>query len=125
MNFLRGRPVGIAVVALFAILSGLAEISVGFTGNFLRILSKDLQPNAAVGIVGALYTLGGSFLLTRKKWGAVLGIVFIGGEILGRVCLIITGVAPSQGFDLVKIFVGGALAFAIMMYVWSKWKAFD
>jgi hypothetical protein len=59
--------------------------------------------------------------LTRKKWGAVLGILFISAEILGRVYLVV----PSKGEDAVKIVIGGAIALAVILYVWSQWKAFD
>lgn len=125
MNSSSGaRRIGMTLIAAFCIISGLAEISVGFRGNFLGILSNDLQPNTAVGVVGSLYALGGLFLLTNRKWGAVLGLLFIAGEILGRVYLVATGVAASQGADLVKVIVGGAIAFAIVVYIWSRLKAF-
>jgi hypothetical protein len=57
--------------------------------------------------------------------GAALGILFIGGEILGRVYLVLTGTAPSQGADALKILIGGAIALAIILYIWSQWKTFD
>jgi uncharacterized membrane protein YccC len=63
--------------------------------------------------------------LTRKKWGAVLGILFISAEILGRVYLVVADIAPSKGEDAVKIVIGGAIALAVILYVWSQWKAFD
>src|SRR5215470_2469820 len=65
----RTRHVGIIVVAVFAIISGLAEVVVGLTGHTFGILSKDLKPNAATAVVGAFYSLGGLALLTMKKWG--------------------------------------------------------
>lgn len=94
----RNRPIGIAIVAVFAIIAGLGEIVVGFTGNYLGILSKSIPPAFSTVIVGAVYSLGGlSLLITRKKGGAVLSIIFIGAEILGRVYLVMTGIAPSNG----------------------------
>jgi hypothetical protein len=98
----RTRHVGIIVVAVFAIISGLTEVVVGLTGHTFGILSKDLKPNAATAVVGAFYSLGGLSLLTMKKWGAVLGILFISAEILGRMYLVSIGTAPSTGGDAIK-----------------------
>jgi hypothetical protein len=98
---------------------------VGFTGNYLGILSTSMAPAFSTGIVGAFYSLGGvSLLITRKKWGAVLSIIFIGTEILGRVYLVMTGMAPSSGTDAVKIVVGETIALALIFYIGSKWKSF-
>ena len=59
-----------------------------------------------------------------KKWGAALGILFIGAEILGRVYLVTTGIAPSNGPDAIKIVIGGAIALALILYIWSQWSRF-
>lgn len=63
--------------------------------------------------------------MTGKKWGALVGILFVSAEILGRVYLVMAGIAPSRGGDLVKIVVGGAIALAVILYVLSRWKEFD
>jgi len=69
--------------------------------------------------------VGGLSLLTMKKWGAVLGILFISAEILGRVYLVSVGIAPSGGEDMVKIVIGGAIALGVVLYVCSQWNKFD
>jgi hypothetical protein len=121
----QNRPVGIIIVAVFAILAGLGEIVVGFTGNYLGILSTSIRPAFSTVNIGAFYSLGGlALLITRKKLGAVLSIIFIGAEILGRVYLVMSGVAPSNGTDAVKIFIGGAIALALILYIGSKWNSF-
>jgi uncharacterized membrane protein len=121
----RTRHLGISIVAIFTIICGLGEVVVGFTGNYFGILSKNIRPTLSTAVVGAFYILGGLSLLTRKKWGAVLGILFISAEILGRIYLVMAGIAPSKGGDAVKIAVGGAIALGVILYVWSKWKKFD
>ncbi len=57
-----------------------AEVAVGRTGNFLGILSKAIPSSFATVGVGAFYSLAGFSLLTMKKWGAVLGILFLSAE---------------------------------------------
>jgi len=34
----------------------------------------------ATAIIGAFYSLGGLFILTMRKWGAAMGVFFIGAE---------------------------------------------
>lgn len=75
--------------------------------------------------VGACYSLGGVFILTLKKWGVALGMAFIAAEIVGRIYLVATGVAPSTGPDAIKIAVGAAIALALIGYVASQWRRFQ
>jgi hypothetical protein len=56
-----------------------------------------LGQSMATAIIGALYSLGGLFVLTMRKWGAAIGVFFIGAEVLGRIYLVATGIAPSSG----------------------------
>ena len=109
---------------VFAIVAGFGEIIVGVTGNYLGILSKPLESSAVTALVGACYALGGVFILTSKKWGAALGTALIAAEILGRIYLVATGVAPNSGPDAIKIAVGAAIALALIGYVASQWRRF-
>jgi uncharacterized membrane protein len=120
------RPVVITVVGILAIIFGLGEVVVGFTGNYLGILSKSLSPATSTIVIGAFYVLGGlSLFVTRRKCGAVLSILFIGAEILGRIYLVMIGIAPSSGPDAIKILIGGAIAFAFIVCIGFKWKSFE
>lgn len=120
----HARRWGIVIAGVFAIVAGLGEIAVGVEGNYLGILSKPLEPSVAVAFVGACYSLGGVFILTLRKWGAALGMAFIAAEILGRVYLVATGVAPSTGADAIKIAVGAAIALGLIGFVASQWRHF-
>jgi uncharacterized membrane protein len=121
----RRRPVGILIVGVFAFIAGLGEIVVGFTGNYLGILAHSIPPSFSAGLTGVFYSLGGlSLLITPKKWGAVLGMFFIGAEIIGRIYLVATGIAPASGADAIKILIGGLIAFALIFYIASNWKSF-
>lgn len=89
-----------------------------------RELSEDRNSNQ-VSRNNGRHTLGGLSLLTTKKWGAVLGILLIASEILGRVYLASAEIAPSQAGDGFKIAVGGAVALAIILCIAWQWKKFD
>jgi len=114
---------GLLLVGLFAVIAGLGEIIVGLKGNYLGILSHPIAPSLTTAIVGAFYSLGGLFILTLRKWGAAIGVGFIGAEVLGRIYLVATGLAPSSGPDAIKIAIGGALALALIAHVLSQWRA--
>jgi hypothetical protein len=120
----QGRSWGVVAAGVFAIVAGLGEITAGVTGNYLGILSKPLEPSAMTALVGACYSLGGAFILTSTKWAAALGMALIAAEILGRIYLVATGVAPASGPDAIKIAVGAAIALALIGYVASQWRRF-
>jgi hypothetical protein len=112
------RPISVLIVAAIAILFGFGEIYVSLFGNYLGILSRSIQPSAITAIVGAFYSLGGLFLLiTPRKWGTILSLIFIGAEVVGRVYLVTAGLAPSSGDDFFKIVIGGIIAVAFMLYI--------
>ncbi len=116
------RPLGLTLVGCFALIAGLGEIVVGFTGNYLHILARPMPPSISTGIVGAFYSLGGLFILTGKRWGVLVGVLFVAAEIGGRIYLVSGGIAPSTGADAVKILVGGIVAVSVIVYALSHWR---
>lgn len=112
------RPKGVLIVAAIVIVFGLGEVWVGWKGNYLNILSTRLPASAATAVVGLFYILGGAALLfTRRTWGTVVSLIFIAAEVLGRVYLVLTGIAPRAGQDFFKIVVGGLIAVGFMLYI--------
>lgn len=125
MNLADRRPLGIIIAGIFAFVAGLGEVVVGFKGNYLGILAHSMAPSFSTGVVGLFYSLGGVFLLiTRRKWGAILACACIGAEILGRMYLVATGVAPAHGVDAIKIVIGGLIAISLIIYILWNWRAF-
>ena len=94
-----GLPSGIALVGAFATIAGIGEIVVGSTGNYSGILAHSIPPATSTIIIGAFYSLGGLSIFTMRKLGAALGIFFIACEVLGRLYLVMIGIAPSTGGD--------------------------
>jgi hypothetical protein len=121
----RTRHLGITVVAIFAIIAGIGEMIVGFTGNFLGILSTPLTPSISTVIIGSFYSLGGLSFLTMKKWGAALGMIFVAAEMLGRVHLVAIGIVPASRDDAIKIIIDGVITLAVIVYVSTQWDRFN
>ena len=123
----QSRPWGITLVAVLMILFGLAEVATGFTHNFLGLISTTDVTFATYGAagVGALYAIGGLFLLTMKKWAARLAMICLTAVILGRIALVLIGLYPLTSFlQDISIIIGTALAIIFAVYIGLKWKAF-
>ena len=60
--------------------------------------------------------------LVSLKSSYLFALVFVGVEILGRIYLVMAGIALSKGGDAVKFAMGGVTAIAIMLYAWSQRK---
>jgi hypothetical protein len=123
----QNRPVGIVVVAVLMVIFGLAEIATGFTHNFLGLVSTATANASTYGgaIVGALYAIGGFFLLAMKKWAAIVAETCLILVVVGRVSLVAFGYYPLNSFlQTFSIIVGTALAMFFAIYIGVKWKYF-
>ncbi|MCV6972040.1 hypothetical protein [Mycobacterium bohemicum] len=102
----------------------MSEIWVGITGNWLGLLSKPLKPSFRTVLVGACYVAAGISVLSKRKTGLLLGIVFTLLEVVGRVHLVRIGTFPSTGPDVIKSVVGGGIALGIAAYLGTEWRKF-
>jgi hypothetical protein len=124
-TFPKLRRTGVRIAAAYCIFAGLSEVWVGITGNWMGLLSTPLKPSFWTALVGAFYVAAGISLSLKNRTGALLGIVFILLEVLGRVYLVRTGNYPSRGPDFVKSVVGGVIALLVVVYLVSQWRKFD
>ena len=123
----QNRPTGIVVVAVLMIVFGLAEIATGFTHNFLGLLSTNsVAVSTFWGMgIGALYAIGGLFLLAMKRWAAIVAEACLIFVIIGRINFVSFGYYPLNSFlQSFSIIVGTALAIFFAIYIGAKWKYF-
>jgi hypothetical protein len=109
----------------YCIFAGLLEIWVGITGNWLGILATTLKPSLWTALVGACYVAAGTSVLSKRRTGALLGVVFILLDVVGRVHLVRIGTSRSIGPDVIKSVVGGVIALFVAAYVANQWRKFD
>jgi len=122
------RPLGITIVAVLMMLFGIAEVATGFTHNFLGLISTTDMTLATYGAagVGALYAIGGAFLLSMKKWAARIAMTCLVFVVIGRIALVATGLYPLTSFlQDFSIIVGTAIAIVFAIYIWFKWNSFN
>jgi hypothetical protein len=126
-TIIQKRPIGIIVVAALMVIFGLAEIATGFSHNFFGIISTasaEASTYGGVG-VGVLYAVGGLFLLTMKRYAAVIAEICLILVILGRVSLVVFGLYPLNSFlQTFSIIIGTAIAIIFAIYIPLKWVSF-
>lgn len=121
-----GRPLDLLIVAVFTILAGFAEVVTGFTHNFFGITTSGVIIfTSSAAVIGVFYAASGFLLLTMRKWAAVLAIVLLGTDIVGRVVLVLVGLYPTDSLKNTLSIVAGTVIVAIVaLYIAWKWKSF-
>jgi hypothetical protein len=119
-------PKGIRIVGVLMIVFGIAEVATSFTGRFLGGISVPTSTEYTIvaAAAGSCYSLAGLFILTIRKWGAALGIVFLCAELLGRVYLVSAGLYPLSGTDESAVIAGSIIAILFALYIGLRWNRF-
>jgi hypothetical protein len=114
------------IASVLMIVFGIAEIATGFTGRFFGGISvtTSTEYTIAAAATGSCYSLAGLFILTMRKWGAALGIVFLCAELLGRIYLVSTGLYPFSGTDESSFIIGSVIAVLFALYIGLRWNRF-
>lgn len=120
------RPLGITISGTLMVIFGLAEVVTGFTHNFLGIGTSSTALFTFTGVlIGAVYAIAGAVILTMKKWAAILAVLLLIADILGRVTLTITGLFPTDSFKNTFAIVAGTLIAAFFaVYIGVRMKLF-
>ncbi len=75
--------------------------------------------------LGFFYVLGGILILTRRSWAALLAIILLCGDVLGRIAMVVFGLYPLDSFrQSFGIIVGTVIAAFFAVYVGLKLKSF-
>ena len=108
------------------ILFGLAEISTGISHSFFGLTTSQGNASTYLGIaLGATYLIGGLCLLPNRKSFAVIAIVLLIFDIIGRIGMVITGLYPVNTlFQIIGIVIGTGIAIFFAVYVGRKLKTF-
>ncbi len=120
------RPLGITVIALLMILFGLIEVVTAFTHHFLGISTSEASVfTYSAAAIGAFYVIAGLLVVTMEKRAAVLAIVLLIADIIGRILLVMAGLYPVDSFEQTfAIVMGTAIAAIFAIYIGWKWITF-
>jgi hypothetical protein len=120
------RTPGILVAACLMILFGFAEVVTSFTHNFLGITTSGSSVFAvSSAAIGLCYVAAGVLILTLRKWAAVLAMILLAIDVLGRLELIATGLFPtSSPKNTFSIIAGTLIVGLFALYIGWRWKTF-
>ncbi len=109
----------IMIVSVLMILFGLAEVVTSFTHQFFGLTTLQGELSTIIGVLlGLFYISGGVLLFFRKVWAAIAALVFLGGDIVGRIAMVISGLYPLDSFrQSFGIIAGTLIAFLFALYI--------
>jgi hypothetical protein len=122
------RPRAITIVAVLMILFGLAEVATGFTHNFIGLVTtSQASLSTYVGVaLGLFYSIAGLLILTKRKWAAIIAIVLLCSDVIGRIAMVLTGLYPVNSFfQTFAIVIGTSIATFFAIYIGLKLKFFS
>ena len=122
----KNFPIGMIIVAILMIVFGLAEVVTGFTHRFFGLTTSQINLSTYLGVaLGLFYCVGGILILTKKRWAAIIAIVLLCGDVLGRIAMVKLGLYPVNSFrQAFGIVAGTAIAAFFAVYIGLKLKSF-
>jgi len=119
-------PLALLLIAGLMIVFGLAEVATGFSHQFFGLTTAQVASATYLGVaLGLFYIAAGILVLTRRHWAAFLAIVLLGGDVLGRIGMVVFGLYPLDSFrQTFGIVAGTAIAAFFAVYIGWKLKSF-
>ncbi len=116
----------ITIISVLMILFGLAELVTSFTHQFFGLSTLQSDLSTIIGVtLGLFYISAGVLLFFRKAWAAVAALVLLGGDIVGRTTMVVSGLYPLDSFrQAFGIIAGTLIAFIFAVYIFVNIKLF-
>ena|ERR1022692_776867 len=119
-------PTGIKIAAALMIIFGFAEIVTGFRHEFFGLTTSQATISTVIGAtIGAFYFASGFLVLTKKRKLAILAIVLLIADAIGRISMVATGLYPiGYGLQTFAIITGTSIVVFFAIYIGLKLKYF-
>ena len=89
---------------------GLAEVVTGFTHEFFGLTTARNEVATYLGVaLGLCYFGGGLLIFTRRRWAALIALVLLSGDVLGRLAMVLFRLYPIDSFRQTFGIVAGTL----------------
>jgi hypothetical protein len=117
---------GVRIAAFLMILFGLLEIVTGFTHRFFILSTSSSPLSLCLGVgLGFFYFMAGCLILTGRRRAAILAILLLVADIIGRAAMVVTGLYPLNSIpQTYGIVIGTSIVFYFSFYVGGKLKFF-
>jgi hypothetical protein len=107
------RPLTLAVLAVFMMTAGVAEVVTAFRHEFfgIRTSTQGLFTLSSV-VIGLCYAAAGALVLTMRRRAALTALVLLGADVLGRLALVAAGLYPLDSWRNVFGIISGTVIVA-------------
>jgi hypothetical protein len=124
----NGNPkieIGIYVAGTLMIVFGIAEVATGFRHRFFGLTTAQNTLATWLGVsLGGFYFFSGVLTLFRRKWSAIIAIILLCGDVVGRILMVVTSLYPvNTVFQTVGIVIGTGIAAFFTVYLMLKLKS--
>ncbi len=117
---------GIIVASVLMMIFGLAEIVTSFTHKFFGLTTSQATISTIIGAsIGIFYFVSGILFLTKRKKAAVIAIVLLIIDAIGRISMVMTGLYPVDSpLQKFAIMAGTSIVILLAIYIRIKMKRF-
>jgi len=120
-------PLALLIIAGLMILFRLVEVATGFTHQFFGLTTARVAWATYLGVsLGLFYVASGILVLTKRSWAAIIALVLLGGDVLGRIGMVVFGLYPLDSFrQTFGIIAETVIALFFAIYIGLKLKSFQ
>jgi len=119
-------PIGLKVAAALMIIFGLAEVVTGFRHEFFGLTTSQATISTILGAtIGTFYFVSGFLVLTKKRKWAIVAIILLIADAIGRISMVLTGIYPiGVGYQTFAMITGTSIVVLLATYIGLKLRYF-
>jgi len=119
-------PIGLKVAAALMIIFGLAEVVTGFRHEFFGLTTSQATISTILGAtIGTFYFVSGFLVLTKKRKWAIVAIILLIADAIGRISMVLTGIYPiGVGYQTFAMITGTSIVVLLAIYIGLKLRYF-
>jgi hypothetical protein len=119
-------PTGIKISAVLMIIFGLAEVVTSFRHEFFGLTTSQATISTIIGAtIGTFYFISGFLVLTTRRRAAIVAIVLLIADAIGRIIMVLTGLyTVGVGYQTFGIITGTSIVIFFAIYIGAKLKVF-
>jgi hypothetical protein len=108
------------------IIFGLAEVVTGFRHEFFGLTTTQTTISTIIGAsIGAFYFISGFLVLSKKRKLAIVAIILLLADAIGRISMVLTGLYPiGVGYQTFAIITGTSIVVILAIYIGLNLKHF-
>ncbi|HVB02582.1 MAG TPA: hypothetical protein VNE41_02560 [Chitinophagaceae bacterium] len=114
------------IAAFLMIIFGFTEVVTSFRQEFFGLTIAQATMSTIIGAaIGTFYFTSGFLVLTKRRKAAIVAIVLLIADAIGRILMVLTGLYPiGVGYQTFGIITGTSIVIFFAIYIGAKLKDF-